>query len=81
MPILFADDTNLFWTGTDLQEIIRLVNEEISKIYAWVNANRLSLNTDKTNFMIFTPKHLSRCIDDTVINQIKQTKNTGSKTN
>ena len=56
IPIPFADDTNLFCTGTDLKEIIRLVNEELSKIYYWVNANKLSLNIDKTNFMLFTPK-------------------------
>ena len=55
MPILFAEDTNLFYTGTDLKYIIRLVNEEISKIYGWVNANNISLNIDKTNFMLFTP--------------------------
>ena len=71
MPILFADDTNLFCIGTDLKEIIRLVNEEISKIYDWVNANKFSLNIDKTNFMLFTPKNFSRCIDAIVINQIK----------
>ena len=46
MPNTFADDANLFCTGTDLKEIIRLVNEEISKIYAWVYTNRLSLNID-----------------------------------
>ena len=60
-----------FCTGTDLKENIRLVNEEISEIYAWVNANILSLNIDKTNFMLFTPKNVSHCIDDIVMNQIK----------
>ena len=55
MSILFADDTNLFCTGTDPEDIIRLVNEEISKIYAGVNANRLSLYIDKTNLTLFTP--------------------------
>ena len=78
MPILFADDTNLFCTGTDLKEIIRLVNEEISKIYDWVNANKLSLNIDKTNFMLFTPKKLFslyRWYCD------KPNQNTGSKRN
>ena len=28
--------------------MIRQVNEEMAKIYAWVNANRLSLNIAKT---------------------------------
>ena len=42
----FADDTNLFCTGIDLKNMIRQVNEELAKIYAWVNANKLSLNID-----------------------------------
>ena len=53
MPILFADDTNLLCTGIDLKNMIRQVNEELAKIYAWVNANKLSLNIDKTNFFVY----------------------------
>ena len=44
MPILFADDTNLFCTGKYLKGLSHKINEEIAKIYAWVNANKLSLN-------------------------------------
>ena len=47
------------------------MNEEIAKIYAWVDANKLSLNIDKTNFMLFTHRNSSRCIDDIVINGIR----------
>ena len=79
MPIPFADDTNLFCTGTDLKDMIRQINEEMAKIYAWVNANKLSLNIDKTNFMMFMPKGFSYCADYIVINQtriqeVKETK-------
>ena len=79
MPILCADDTNLFCTGTDLKNMIRQVNEELAKIYACVNANKLSLNIDKTNFMLFMPKYSSHCADHIVINQtriqeVKETK-------
>ena len=56
MPMLFADDTNLFCTGTDLKDMIRQINEEMVKIYAWVNTNKSSLNIDKTNFMLFMLK-------------------------
>ena len=56
MPILFADDTNLFATGYNLNDIVSEINKEIANIYAWVKANKLSLNIDKTNFMRFTPK-------------------------
>ena len=48
MPILFADDTNLFATGYNLNDIVSEINKEIANIYAWVKANKLSLNIDKT---------------------------------
>ena len=63
MPILFADDTNLFATGYNLNDIVSEINKEIANIYAWVKANKLSLNIDKTNFMLFTPKCVSRSIN------------------
>ena len=78
MPILFADDTNIFCTGTDVKDI-RQINEEMAKIYACVNANKLSLNIDKTNFIMFMPKGFSYCADYILINQtriqeVKETK-------
>ena len=79
MPILFADDTNLFCTGKDLKDLSHKINEEIAKIYGWVNANKLSLNIDKTNFMLFAPRNSFRCIDDIVINGIRITEVTETK--
>ena len=54
--ILFADDTTLFYSSKNLQELSDVVNNELSKMIEWFNAKRLSLNIDKTNFMIFRPK-------------------------
>ena len=54
--ILFADDTTLFYSSKNLQELSDVINNELSKMMEWLNANRLSLNIDKTNFMIFRPK-------------------------
>ena len=56
MPIRFADDTNLFATGYNLNDIVSKINKEIVNIYAWVKACKLSLNIDKTNLMLFIPK-------------------------
>ena len=39
----------------------------MAKIYAWVNANKLSLNIDKTNFIMFIPKGFSYCADYIVL--------------
>ena len=68
LPILFADDTNLFCTGKNLNDIVKEINVEIDKIYSWVKANKLSLNVDQTNFMLFTPKCFPRSMNDLLIN-------------
>ena len=54
--ILFADDTTLFCSSKNLQELTAIVNNELANIMQWLNANKLSLNIDKTNFMLFRPK-------------------------
>ena len=65
---LVADDTNLFCTGKNLGDIVNEINVEIDKLYSWVKANKLSLNVEKTNFMLFTPKCFPRNMDDLLIN-------------
>ena len=52
--ILFADDTNLFRSGSDLNVLCNEFSAELSKLYSWFNVNKLSLNITKTNFMIFS---------------------------
>ena len=80
MPILFADDTNLFCNGKNLSDIVSEINMEIDKIYSWVKANKLSLNIEKTNFMLFTTKRFSRAMDDLLIygNRISEENETRS---
>ena len=51
----FADDTNLLYTNKDLKKIKKVVNQELKYLYDWLCANRLSLNVDKTEFIIFRP--------------------------
>ena len=40
----------------------------MEKIHSWVKATKLSLNVDKTNFMLFAPKHFSRSTGNIFIN-------------
>ena len=54
--ILFADDSNLFIKGKDLDSITSALNDKIAVLVDWLRANRLSLNIDKTHYMLFTPK-------------------------
>ena len=61
-PFLFADDTNLFKSGTDLVQIIRETNEELEDISLWLKVNKLSLNIKKTHYILFTTKKLDQLL-------------------
>ena len=52
---LFADDTNVLYANNNLKSFESVVNEELRKVCEWLNTNKLSLNTSKSNFVIFHP--------------------------
>ena len=52
--ILFADDTSLYYSCKNLQNIENIMNQELDKISAWLSANRLSLNVGKSKLLYFT---------------------------
>ena len=54
----FADDINLLCSGTDENRLKRNMNEDLKLIYIWLCANRLSLNVDKTEFIVFRPPRI-----------------------
>lgn len=51
--ILFADDTNIFYSSSDLSGFIDTVNGELAQLAEWFRANKLSLNIKKTNYILF----------------------------
>jgi hypothetical protein len=53
-PILFADDSSLFISGNNLEQIINNLNSELQKVKNWVDANKLTLNIEKSYFMVFS---------------------------
>lgn len=50
---LFADDTNLFYSTNNSRINLDVVDKELAKVNNWCNANKLTINIDKTNYMIF----------------------------
>ena len=78
--ILFADDSNFFCTGSNLNEVITVVNRELYLVVEWLNCNKMSLNIEKTHFMIFKPKrkildgNSDVLINGCKINEVKSTK-------
>ena len=51
--LLFADDSNMFLTGKNPNELIQTMNTEIVNVVDWLRVNKLSLNLKKTHFIIF----------------------------
>ena len=50
---MFADNTNLFYSGKDIHSLFNTVNNGLSNISYWFNSNKLSLNADKHKFTFF----------------------------
>ena len=46
-PIMFADDTNLFYSHKNIKTLFQIVNSELRLINKWFLANKLSLNSKK----------------------------------
>src|SRR6218665_1748296 len=53
--IMFADDINAFLSHTcnSLETLYNIVNSELEQIIQWLSINKLSLNPDKTNYILF----------------------------
>ena len=71
------------YTAISLKKINKYINHDLSQIAQWLTANRLSLNTNKTELIIFRPKnksitkHLNFRINGQKLNEAKQTKYLG----
>ena len=49
----FADDTNLLYSNKSLKIIGSRINKDLRGLTDWLNANHISLNVSKTEFLIF----------------------------
>ena len=82
-PIMFADDKNLFFSHKNINELVHIVSLELSNVFKWFNAKKISLNKDEIKYKIFheayNKKHIplkppSLFISDREINQITSIK-------
>ena len=77
---LFADDTTILYSHTNIDTQFHFVNKELNEVSNWFKANKLSVNATKTNYMIFgTPKMTSIktsgiVLDSTLLERVKFTK-------
>ena len=49
----FADDTSVFLEGNNLNSLSTIINEELSKLSIWLASNKLTLNIEKSHYVIF----------------------------
>lgn len=76
--MLFADGTNVFYSGNNYKNLIKMVNEELSIIKRWMDSNTFSINLNKTKVIIFgnqvKPSDESVNIDGTQIESVQEYK-------
>lgn len=56
--ILYADDTSLFMSDTNIDNLILNFNLELQNVSQWLLVNKLILNVNKTQCMLFTHKKI-----------------------
>ena len=77
---MYADDTNVFISGQNIRELEKIKNRELVSLTEWLMANRLSLNVQKTHFIIFSPPRkkpnykIRLHIDNDEIHSVQHTK-------
>ena len=79
--MLFADDANLILSHKNILVLQETANKELLKVDTWFKCNKLSLNINKANYIIFrstknTSKVENTClsINGHVIERVKSTK-------
>ena len=53
---MFADDTSLTYANADLKKLETEIKEELFNVCLWLAVNKLTLNIEKTNYVIFRPR-------------------------
>ena len=78
--ILFADETSVFIEGHSYAEVIEILNSELLKVSDWLMANKLTINLEKSHYMIFHRSRVKDCdkknviIQDRIISHVTSTK-------
>ena len=65
MGNMFADDTNLFYYGENIDKLLDEVGEDLNKYKYWFDHNKLTLNLEKTkHIFLVTVKDLQGIIHE-----------------
>ena len=67
---MFADDTNILTDGNSAAEISEKINSDLDNIHKWLVANKLTLNIDKTEYMIVGSRQRLQQVTDNLLIKI-----------
>ena len=72
----FADDTTVYVSDSDIHKAYLNANEEINNVYTWFCANKLSLNANKTKYIVIrhNQRPLKLCDEQLCIDNIPLTR-------
>ena len=78
-PVLFADDTSILITDTDIQEFQTDISQVMNETIKWFQSNLLTLNYEKTHFLQLLTKNqnimkIQIVASNTVITNVNSTK-------
>ena len=61
---MYADDTALFYSSNDINEVVDKINGDLVKMDDWLSRNRLCLNVNKTKFMLVGTSQKLACVSN-----------------
>ena len=64
--IIFAGDTNIYLEAYKTGELEKVVNKELGSVIQWLDSNKVTVNIEKNDFIIFRSKEY-RLTDNTNI--------------
>ena len=53
MTLIFAYDTSLFYWNKEIKAMFNKMKFQLKHIIKWLKTNKLSINIDKANFILF----------------------------
>ena len=61
---MYADDTSVTCSAEDIDELCNDLRTEVDNIAEWLRQNKLSPNTDKTEYMVIDHKRQTNRVHD-----------------
>ena len=46
---MFSDDTSFFYSHSNMEDLFKIADKEIKRVFEWYSMNKLSPNADKAN--------------------------------